>query len=289
MLTRVDDRLEQALQHRDRRPARRRSSRDLAGVLDLDLLDRARCRAGPGSGRASRRARGTGASAPAARAEIDGTLTALRTTPDEQEVAHLLGDRDRDVDLRLLGRGAEVRRADRPARARPAGGPPAAAPRRRRRARRRRRGRDSSASSSAASSTMPPRAAFTISTPFFIFAKASRAEQAGRVLGQRHVHGDEVGALEQLVELDQLDVELLRPSRARRTDRSAITLHAEALRALGDDAPDVAEADDAERPVVELRALELGLLPLAGLHRGGGLRGCGAPARQQRDARARRW
>ena len=40
----------------------------------------------------------------------------VRDSAKQQIVAHLLGDLDRDIDLRLCRRGAEVRRADEPAR-----------------------------------------------------------------------------------------------------------------------------------------------------------------------------
>ncbi len=68
------------------------------------------------------------------RRHVDGRLHLAA----HEEVGDLLGDRDRDVDLRLAGRGAEVRRHDHLRQARAADGPSAAAPRRRRRAPRRR-------------------------------------------------------------------------------------------------------------------------------------------------------
>ena len=108
------------------------------------------------------------------------------------------------------------------------------------------------------------------------------AEHAGGVLGARHVDGDGVGALEQRVEGDQLDVEigdlLLRQVGVVRDH-----LHAEPARAIGHDAADVAEAEHAQRAVVELHAHELGLLPLARLHGGRGLRDVARERDQQRD------
>ena len=91
---------------------------------------------------------------------------------EQQEVAHLLGDLDRDVDLRLAGRGAEVRGRDEIGRAEQGrrGGrlafehverAPATWPL-------------SSASLSAASSISPPRAQLTIRTPGLVLANASR-------------------------------------------------------------------------------------------------------------------
>ena len=108
------------------------------------------------------------------------------------------------------------------------------------------------------------------------------AEHAGGVLGARHVDGDGVGALEQRVEGDQLDVEigdLLLGQIGVVRDH----LHAEPARAIGHDAADVAEADHAERAVEELHAHELVLLPVARLHRGRGLRDVARERDQQRD------
>ena len=45
-------------------------------------------------------------------ADSDGMLSALVTPPVTRIVGHLLGHLQRDVDLRLGGRGAEVRGAD---------------------------------------------------------------------------------------------------------------------------------------------------------------------------------
>ena len=46
----------------------------------------------------------------ASSADSDGMLSALVTPPVTRIVGHLLGDLDRDIDLRLVGRGAEMRR-----------------------------------------------------------------------------------------------------------------------------------------------------------------------------------
>jgi hypothetical protein len=69
---------------------------------------------------------------------------------------------------------------------------------------------------SAASSISPPRAQLTIRTPFLVLASA-RAKDVARLVGQRRVQGDEVGAREQLVELDLLDARA--PARARASGR----------------------------------------------------------------------
>ena len=88
---------------------------------------------------------------------------------------------------------------------------------------------------------------------------------------ERCVNCQEVGAGQQLVELDQLDAEL-GGAIATHHRIHANDLHLETLRAVGNDASDVAQADDAERLIGDLAALELALLPLASAHRGDGLR-----------------
>ena len=129
-------------------------------------------------------------------------------TPPAEEVHDLLGDRDRHVDLRLVRRRAEVRRAD------------DLVELEQRMIRRRRllaedverRAGDLPsriAAASASSSTMPPRAQLMMRTPFFILRERCGADQAARLGLQRRVDGDEVGAREELVQADQLDAEPL--------------------------------------------------------------------------------
>jgi hypothetical protein len=98
-----------------------------------------------------------------------------------------------------------------------------------------------------------------------------RPDEAAGLVGQRRVAGDEVGAGEELVQVDQLHAE---PRRRLAADERVVAqhLHLEAARAVGGDAADVAESDDAEGLAHDLGAAELGLLPLAALHRGGRLR-----------------
>jgi hypothetical protein len=135
-----------------------------------------------------------------------------------------------------------------------------------------------SAARSAASSTRPPRAQLMMRTPFLVLASA-RARDVLGLVGQRRVQRDEVGAREQLVELDLLDAEI----EARSGDRNgskAITFILRPMRAVGDDRADIAAADDAQRLGVELDAHEAVLLPLAGLGRGGRRPGSGGPERE---------
>jgi hypothetical protein len=114
----------------------------------------------------------------------------------------------------------------------------------------------------------------------------------------RCVDGDEVGALQQLVEGDQRDAHFL----GRLGGEEGVVgddAHLEALGAVGHDGAHPADADDPEGLVVDLGAHELVLLPLARLHRGRGLgdlpgeckhhgdgvlgRGDGVPARGVHD------
>ncbi|EAR50516.1 hypothetical protein OG2516_09735 [Oceanicola granulosus HTCC2516] len=93
------------------------------------------------------------------------------------------------------------------------------------------------------------------------------AQDVLRLLRQRHVQGDEVGARQQRVEPDLLDTELggalLRQERI-----VGDHLHPQPHRAGADDAADVARADHAERLAGQLDAHEARLLPLARMGRG---------------------
>ena len=71
-------------------------------------------------------------------------------------------------------------------------------------------------------------------------------EDVPGLLGQRRVQGDDVGAAQELVELDLLDAELERPLR-RQEGVEGDHLHVQADGAVGDDRADVAAADHAER------------------------------------------
>jgi hypothetical protein len=119
-------------------------------------------------------------------------------------------------------------------------------------------------------------------TPFFIFAIGCRVDDVLGLLGQRRVQRDEIGALEQFVELDLLDADILGALRRQeRIERDH--LHAQAERAVGGDRADIAAADHAQRLAGDLDAHEAVLLPLAGLRRGVGLRNFTRQRQHQRD------
>ena len=103
-----------------------------------------------------------------------------------------------------------------------------------------------------------------------------------RLLGQRRVQRDEVGAAEELVELDLVDAELHR-ALLRQERIEGDHLHLQADGAVGDDRADIAAADDAERLGRDLDAHEAVLLPLAGLGRGVGGGELAGDREHQRD------
>ncbi|MCX5738171.1 MAG: hypothetical protein NTZ61_06690, partial [Proteobacteria bacterium] len=201
----IRHRLEQALQHRD---GDRRDAQigDAAGVLDLDLLDLAGAELALEAAEllAEQQVR------PQLRQQFGRHrrhVHAVAHFAVEQEVAHLLGHLDRYVQLRLFGRSAEVRRADH-----------LWMQHQRVILRRRFLLED-----------VEPRAAHLPALErgverLLVDDPAARgvddqqtapalrecggAEQPGRVLGLRHVHRECVGAREQRVEIDQIDVEL---------------------------------------------------------------------------------
>ena len=109
-----------------------------------------------------------------------------------------------------------------------------------------------------------------------------RIDDVAGLVGQRRVQRDEVGARQQLVELDLLDAELggalLRQERVVGDD-----VHLEADAARGDDRADIAAADDAERLAGDLDAHEAVLLPLAGMRRRVGLRDLPRQREHHRD------
>jgi len=87
-------------------------------------------------------------------------------------------------------------------------------------------------------------------------------DDAAGLVGQRRVQADEIGALQQGVEIDLLDAEVDRP--LRREERiEGNHLHLQSLGAVGDDRADIAATDDAERLGIELDADEAGFLPFA--------------------------
>ena len=93
------------------------------------------------------------------------------------------------------------------------------------------------------------------------------ADQALRRAGQRHVHGDDVRACEQGVEVDELGAVIGRLlGRDVRVDAQDDHLHGPC--SVGDGQADLAQADDPERPAAQLEPGELRALPLAATDRG---------------------
>ena len=108
------------------------------------------------------------------------------------------------------------------------------------------------------------------------------AEDAAGLVGQRRVQRDEVGAGEQLVQLDLVDAKFDRAF-GRQERVVGDDLHLQAVRAVGDDRADIAAADQAERLAGELDAHEPVLLPLAGLRGLVRLRDLAGEREQHRD------
>ena len=173
-----------------------------------------------------------------------GHVDRVRDRAGEQVVRHLFGDLQGDVFLRFGGGRAEVGRARRLCRSRTADFPSRARSRTRR-ARRRRRGRWPSASFSAFSSIRPPRAQLMMRTPFFVLA----SDLASRMLRVLSVSGVcsvmKSARCKQFVEFDLVDAEVGGAFGAEIRVEGG-DLHAQALRAFGDDRADVAAADDAQ-------------------------------------------
>ncbi len=107
-------------------------------------------------------------------------------------------------------------------------------------------------------------------------------EDAARLIGQRRVEGDEIGAGEQFVELGLLDPELDRPL-GREERVVGDDLHLQAVGAVGDDRADIAAADQAQCLAGQLDPHEAVLLPLARLGRLVGLRDLAGEREQHRD------
>ena len=110
----------------------------------------------------------------------------------------------------------------------------------------------------------------------------SRVDDVARGVGQRRVQGDDVGALEQLVQFHLLDAHFLGP--LRRQERViAHHLHAQAQRPIAHDGADIAAADDAQRLGGQLDTHELGLFPLAFMGGRVGLRDLAGQRHHHRD------
>ena len=108
------------------------------------------------------------------------------------------------------------------------------------------------------------------------------AEDAARLVGQRRVERDEVGAGEQFVQFGLLHAELDR-ALGRQEWIVGGDLHLEAVGAVGDDRADIAAADQAQRLAGQLDAHEAVLFPLARLGRLVGLGNLAGEREQHRD------
>jgi len=119
-------------------------------------------------------------------------------------------------------------------------------------------------------------------TPFFILAIAPASMMFLVFSVSGRMQGDEVGALEEIVELDLLDADILGALRRQeRIERDHA--HAQAQRAVGDDRTDIAATDDAEHLAGDLDAHEAVLLPFAGLRGRIGLRDFARQRQHQGD------
>jgi hypothetical protein len=118
-------------------------------------------------------------------------------------------------------------------------------------------------------------------TPFFI-ARSLGGDDVAGLVGQRRVQRDEIGAREQLVELDLLDAEFRARAPGRNGSKAMTCIFRPTPRGR-DDRADIAAADDAERLAGDLDAHEAVLLPLAGLGRGVGLRDLAREREHHRD------
>ena len=102
----------------------------------------------------------------------------------------------------------------------------------------------------------------------FAFGKSGGVEHAFGLVRHRHVHGDEIRAFEDIVQIfDQLDLERF-GAREREVRIIGEHLHAESHGALCDFSADAAHPENAEALVIKLDALENFAVPFARLHRG---------------------
>ena len=167
---------------------------------------------------------------------VDGVLR----RPAVEDVEHLLGDLLGNGDLRLGGGRAEVRREDR-VRARRAAASRSAAPASKTSMPAPPTRPSRSASASAASSTIPPRATLRTNTPGFMRRMAFASMSPVVARDERHVDGDRVRSLEELVHVHELDAAqrglLRRDVRVAPEER-----HPDGPRPLGDGHPDLARA-----------------------------------------------
>ena len=181
-----------------------------------------------------------------------------------QEVGHLLGHLKGDLLLRLGGAGAKMRGGDdvlhaeqrvvcgrfRLEHIQRGAGDMAAGQRRRER------------------QLVNQPATRTIHDPHALLRLVQRVgrQNVARLLGQRRVQRDHVGDGQQLVQLDLLDADPARMFRGQERVEPD-HLHLQPLRPVGDDRPDIAAADDAQRLAGDLGPHEARLFPFAGLGR----------------------
>ena len=197
----------------------------------------------------------------------------------DEEVRHLFGHLQRDIDLRLGGRRPQMRRADEVGLAEQrAGG-----------------GRlglehvERSAGDMAAVEQpgqrllvdQPAAGAIDDTDAGLRLCKVFRREDVARLVGQGRVERNEVGSREQCVEFDLLDPDLDR-ALGRQEGVEGDDFHAQADGARGDDGADVARPDQSQRLAGDLDAHEAVLGPLAGL---GALIGLGDLPRQREHHR----
>ena len=191
-----------------------------------------------------------------------GAVQGVRDRAGEQEVGDLFGDLQRDILLRLLGRGPEVRGSDQvgcPEQhilLRGLGGEdverrPANLPALQRGAQRR-------------LVHQPAPGAVDDQDALFCLGQRLGRQHIAGLVGQRGVQGDQVGASQELVEFDLLHPNL-DGALGRQERVVADHLHPQAVGPVGHDRADVAAADDPEGLGVELHPHEAVFLPLAGL------------------------
>ena len=116
--------------------------------------------------------------------------------------------------------------------------------------------------------------------------KGRRVQHAARLVGDRHVHGDEIRVAIHVVQVHQVHPDRLGAGfRQKRIVRQH--LHAKGQRALRHFTPDAPHAQHAERFAAHFRALKLFAIPLAGRHRPVRLRHLPGEAQQHREGQLR--
>src|SRR5580704_6946967 len=198
-----------------------------------------------------------------------------------QELCHLMRDINRDLDLRFVGGGAEMRRCDHRVelQQRMVGG---------------RRLLDEYVQRGTCylagferigeRGFIDDAAARAVddSNSLLHLRECGGADNSSRIVRQRGVNGDEVRARKKLVEADQLDADASRSLRCQ--DRIVSDhFHLQPDRAVGNDPADVTKADHAERLVAYLGACEFGAIPFSSVDRGVGGRNMPRQRHHHRD------